>query len=118
MADKKVVLKDPISGDRLFPITALDSIVDASGEPWTPPESVDYSSQVYPVFNFPSSKVTNITDTTITETGPDYTIETSFISDNQIVQVLTYQDKVYTKTIDISDTTITETTEVTENGMA
>lgn len=115
MADKKVVLKDPMTGNRLFPITSLKSIVQEDGTEWTPP---DYSSQVYPVSDFPSSKVTNITDTTITETGPDYTIETTFISDNQIIQVLTYKDKIYTKTIDISDTTITETTEVTENGMA
>lgn len=115
MADKKVILSDPLTKDRLFPIIPITCVKSEDGSEWTPP---DYSSQVYPVSDFPSSKVTNITDTTITETGPDYTIETSFISDNQIVQILTYQDKVYTKTIDISDTTITETTEVTENGMA
>lgn len=115
MADLSVILKDPMTNDRLFPITSLKSIVKEDGTEWTPP---DYSSQVYPVSDFPSSKVTELTDTTITETGPDYTIETTFISDNQIVQVLTYQNKIYTKTIDISDTTITETTEVTENGMA
>lgn len=115
MADLKVILKDPMTGNRLFPVTSVESIIQEDGSEWTPP---DYSNQIYPVSDFPSSRVTSLTDTTITEIGPDYTIETTFVSDNQIVQVLTYNNKVYTKTIDISDNNITETTEVIENGMA
>ena len=34
MADKVIVLKDPFTGDRLFPVCSSKSIIDESGNPF------------------------------------------------------------------------------------
>lgn len=40
---KKVILKDTMSGDQLFPATSIDSLYNTDGTKWTPPEQVDLS---------------------------------------------------------------------------
>ena len=81
-------------------------------------ESVtNVTNKVYPISEFSDNKSIELTgDNTIIEYGPDYTIETTFVSETQIIQTLSYGDKQYTKYIDFTEDTITETVSVTEIG--
>lgn len=137
---KRVRLMDPISGDYLIPV--VDGVItDATtlgGKPasdYVTTESLaetittqitpttekvstlettvsDLAKHTFPNLDFSATKQTVVEENTITEYGEDFTIVTTFNSDDSITQVLTYNGKQYTKTIVFDDTNINETTEV------
>lgn len=131
---KRVKLKDPITGEYLAPMGGDgDSLGGKPASDYVTNDILDekleeidqnitnitnsvttVTEKVYPVSDFSDDKTTVFGENTITETGADYVIETTFVSDTQIVQVLTYDNKQYTKTINITESEITETVEVTE----
>ena len=53
-----------------------------------------------------------VSDNTITEVGDDYRLVTTVETAGKIIQTLTVGDTTYTKTITLTDDTITEVTEV------
>lgn len=41
MADKRIILTDPLTGDRLFPAVIADNIFNADGTPFSPEVTAD-----------------------------------------------------------------------------
>lgn len=124
---KRVILRDPVTGEQLIPVSTPIDNIDADslgGKPASDYVTDDelsialneyVTNKVYPVSDFSDNKTITLSgNNTIIETGPDYTIETTFISETQIVQTLTYGDKQYTKYIDFTEDTIAETISVTD----
>ena len=76
-------------------------------------QTITLANTATPVPNVDMDNCTiTVSDNTITEVGDDYRLVTTIETAGKIIQTLTVGDTTYTKTITLTDDTITEVTEV------